>query len=161
MFSWSATNMPDIDLDSICHKHSVCSEEKLVAQRWQKLGEERERVVKEEFEKLVRAGFIREVAYKHCDGQEIQQKVDDVCWLHWPQQSLPEVHIPTPLTSTGLSTKLVDKKIWVSSMHTRVIARARCTHRMKVRLHSSLKMKISSTKSCLSIWRTPVPRTRD
>lgn len=55
--------MLDIYPNFICHKISIFPKAKPVAQRWQKLGEERQQDVKEETEKLIKVSFIREVTY--------------------------------------------------------------------------------------------------
>ena len=63
LFAWSVADMPDIDRNFICHKLSFFSEAKPIAQRRRKLGEGKRQAVKEESEKLIKVGFIREVKY--------------------------------------------------------------------------------------------------
>lgn len=63
LFTWSTTNMPDVDPSIICHKLSLCPDAKPISQKKMKLGEEMRGVVEEETKWLVKAGFIREIKY--------------------------------------------------------------------------------------------------
>jgi len=62
-FSWSSTNMPDIDLDFLCHRLTMDKKVRPVIQRKRKLNKERCLVVKEETQKLLKDGHIREIQY--------------------------------------------------------------------------------------------------
>nr|KYP70059.1 hypothetical protein KK1_009267 [Cajanus cajan] len=55
--------MPGIDVDFICHRLAIHKEAKPVAQRKRKVGGERREAVMVKTQKLLNAGFIREVRY--------------------------------------------------------------------------------------------------
>nr|KYP56988.1 Retrovirus-related Pol polyprotein from transposon 297 family [Cajanus cajan] len=55
--------MPGIDADFICHRLAIHKEAKLVTQRKRKVGSERREAIVAETQKLLNAGFIREVRY--------------------------------------------------------------------------------------------------
>ncbi|RDX78297.1 hypothetical protein CR513_41446, partial [Mucuna pruriens] len=63
VFAWSSANMPGIDPEFICHRLSITSGFRPVAQRRRMLGEEKRRAAHEETKKLLVAGFIREIQY--------------------------------------------------------------------------------------------------
>nr|KYP70485.1 Transposon Ty3-G Gag-Pol polyprotein [Cajanus cajan] len=63
LFAWSSADMPDIDADFISHRLAIHKEAKPVAQRKRKVGGERREAVIVETQKLLNAGFIREVRY--------------------------------------------------------------------------------------------------
>nr|KYP33134.1 Retrovirus-related Pol polyprotein from transposon opus [Cajanus cajan] len=63
LFAWSSADMPGISADLICHKLAIHKEAKPVAQRKRKVGGERREVIVTETQKLLNAGFIREVRY--------------------------------------------------------------------------------------------------
>ena len=62
-FAWSASDMPGIDPDFLCHHLSVDATVRPVRQRRRKFNEERQQVVKDETQKLLSAGHIREIQY--------------------------------------------------------------------------------------------------
>nr|KYP53835.1 hypothetical protein KK1_024409 [Cajanus cajan] len=62
-FAWSSTDMLGIDADFICHKLAIHKEAKPVTQRKRKVGGERQEAIVVETQKLLNAGFIREVRY--------------------------------------------------------------------------------------------------
>ncbi|XP_068476567.1 uncharacterized protein [Phaseolus vulgaris] len=62
-FAWSASDMPGIDPDFLCHHLSMDATVRPVRQRRRKFNEERQLVVREETKKLLRAGHIREIQY--------------------------------------------------------------------------------------------------
>ncbi|XP_068504586.1 uncharacterized protein [Phaseolus vulgaris] len=62
-FAWSASDMPDIDPDFLCHHLSMDATVRPVRQRRRKFNEKRQLVVREETQKLLRAGHIREIQY--------------------------------------------------------------------------------------------------
>ena len=62
-FAWSASDMPGIDPDFLCHHLSMDNTVRLVRQRRRKFNEERQLVVREETQKLLKAGHIREIQY--------------------------------------------------------------------------------------------------
>jgi len=55
--------MPGIDPRIMTHRLSVCKEAKPVAQKKRRLGEEKRKAAMEEVQKLLNAGFIREIQY--------------------------------------------------------------------------------------------------
>ena len=62
-FAWSASDMPGIDPDFLCHHLSMDATVRPVRQRRRKFNEERRLVVKEETQKLLSAGHIWEMQY--------------------------------------------------------------------------------------------------
>ena len=62
-FVWTASDMPGIDLDFLCHHLTMDAKVRPVRQRRRKFNEERRLVVKEEMHKLLNAGHIREIQY--------------------------------------------------------------------------------------------------
>nr|KYP73029.1 Transposon Ty3-I Gag-Pol polyprotein [Cajanus cajan] len=63
LFAWTPSDMPGVDPEVMCHKLSVCTEARPIAQRKRKMGTERKLAVETEVAKLLDAGFIREVHY--------------------------------------------------------------------------------------------------
>ncbi|XP_068476954.1 uncharacterized protein [Phaseolus vulgaris] len=62
-FAWSASDMPGIDPDFLCHHLSMDATVRPVRQRRRKFNEERRLVIREETQKLLSAGHIREIQY--------------------------------------------------------------------------------------------------
>ena len=62
-FAWSASDMPGIDPNFLCHHLSMDVTVRPVRQRRRKFNEERQQVVKNEMQKLLSAGHIREIQY--------------------------------------------------------------------------------------------------
>jgi len=62
-FAWTASDMPGIDPDFLCHHLTMNAKVRPVRQRSRKFNEERCLVVKEETQKLLSAGHIREIQY--------------------------------------------------------------------------------------------------
>jgi len=62
-FAWNAADMPSIDPDFLCHRLTMDAKVRPVRQRRRKFNEERCLVVKEETQKLLSAGLIREIQY--------------------------------------------------------------------------------------------------
>jgi len=62
-FAWSASDMPGIDPDFLCHHLSMDHTVRPVCQRRRKFNEEKQLVVHEETQKLLKAGHIREIQY--------------------------------------------------------------------------------------------------
>ncbi|XP_068503666.1 uncharacterized protein [Phaseolus vulgaris] len=61
--AWSASNMPGIDPDFLCHRLTMDPHVRPVLQRRQKFNEERRRFIREETKKLLKANYIREIQY--------------------------------------------------------------------------------------------------
>ena len=62
-FAWSASNMPGIDPDFLCHRLTMDPQVRPVCQRRRKFNDERRQVIREETHKLLSAGHIREIQY--------------------------------------------------------------------------------------------------
>ena len=62
-FAWTVTDMPGIDPDFLCHRLTMDTKVRPVRQRQRKFNEERCLVVKQETQKLLNAGHIREIQY--------------------------------------------------------------------------------------------------
>jgi len=62
-FAWSASDMPDIDPDFLCHDLTMDPKVRPVRQRRRKFNDERRLIVREEMQKLLSAGHIREIEY--------------------------------------------------------------------------------------------------
>ncbi|XP_068486702.1 uncharacterized protein [Phaseolus vulgaris] len=62
-FTWSASDMSGIDPDFLCHHLTMDPKVRLVRQRRRKFNEERRQVIREETQKLLSAGHIREIQY--------------------------------------------------------------------------------------------------
>jgi len=63
VFAWSASDMPGIDPDFLCHHLSMYATVRPMRQRRRKFNEERRLVIREETLKLLSAGHIREIQY--------------------------------------------------------------------------------------------------
>ncbi|GKV48101.1 hypothetical protein SLEP1_g54937 [Rubroshorea leprosula] len=63
VFAWTSADMPGIPTSVFQHKFSTNPLKKPVTQKRRLFGGERLKVIKEEFEKLLQAGFIRRVDY--------------------------------------------------------------------------------------------------
>lgn len=63
LFAWSASDMPDIDPNFVCHKLNIDPQAKPIAQRRRKVGGDRHEAIRDETRKLLDAGFIGEAAY--------------------------------------------------------------------------------------------------
>jgi len=62
-FAWSASDMPGIDPDLLCHCLTMDPKVRPVRQRRRKFNEETRQVIKEETKKLLSVGHIREIQY--------------------------------------------------------------------------------------------------
>nr|KYP59710.1 Retrovirus-related Pol polyprotein from transposon 17.6 [Cajanus cajan] len=62
-FAWSASDMPGIDPDFLCHRLMVDPNAKPVIQKRRKFGEDKRKAIAEETKKLLVAGHIREIQY--------------------------------------------------------------------------------------------------
>ena len=63
LFAWKPTDMPNVDPNIVCHHPALDPAIKLIAQRKRKEGEEKRKVVEDEFKKLMKANFIKEIRY--------------------------------------------------------------------------------------------------
>jgi len=62
-FTWSASDMPGIDPDFLCHRLEMDPQIKPVRQRRRKFNEERRQAIRDETRKLLAAGHIKEIQY--------------------------------------------------------------------------------------------------
>ena len=62
-FAWSASDMPGIDPDFLCHRLAMDPQVRLIRQRRRKFNEEKRQAIKDETQKLLAAGHIREIQY--------------------------------------------------------------------------------------------------
>jgi len=62
-FAWSASDMPGVDPDFLCHRLAMDPQVRPVRQRRRKFNEEKRQVIHEETRKLLAAGHIREIQY--------------------------------------------------------------------------------------------------
>ncbi|XP_014491680.1 uncharacterized protein LOC106754195 [Vigna radiata var. radiata] len=63
LFAWSASNMPGIHPSVIAHKLSIFREARPVSQKKRRFGDEKRATIRGEVDKLLKAGFIRELTY--------------------------------------------------------------------------------------------------
>ena len=63
IFAWSPADMPGIDTRVSCHRLAIQKGAKPVQQKKRNHGAERQKAIKEEVNKLLQAGFIREVQH--------------------------------------------------------------------------------------------------
>ena len=63
VFAWTHEDMPGIDPEVACHKLAIKKGARAVRQKRRCFNQERYEAVNDEVEKLLRAGFIREVSY--------------------------------------------------------------------------------------------------
>ena len=80
VFAWSHEEMPKIDRWLIKHGLNVSPTKKPVQQKRQVFGLERNKVIMEEAEKLLIAGFIREVYYPKWLANVVMVKKSNVKW---------------------------------------------------------------------------------
>jgi len=62
-FAWSSSDMPDIDPDFLCHHLTMDPKVRPVRQRRRKFNDDRRQIIKEETQKLLSLGHIREIQY--------------------------------------------------------------------------------------------------
>ena len=60
-FAWSASDMPGIDPDFLCHHLTMDTQVRPVRQRRRKFNEERRQAIRDETQKLFAVSHIREV----------------------------------------------------------------------------------------------------
>jgi len=62
-FAWSASDMPGIDPDFLCHRLAMDPQVKPIRQRRRKFNEEKRQAIRDETQKLLAASHIREIQY--------------------------------------------------------------------------------------------------
>nr|KYP43116.1 Retrovirus-related Pol polyprotein from transposon 17.6 [Cajanus cajan] len=63
LFAWTASDMPGIDPNFLCHRLAICRDARPVAQKKRKMGDEKRKAANAEVQKLLHAKFIRDVTY--------------------------------------------------------------------------------------------------
>ena len=79
-FAWSASDMPDIDPDFLCHHLTMDPQVRPVRQRRRKFNEERQQVIKEETKKLLSVDHIREIQYPEWLANVVLMKKANEKW---------------------------------------------------------------------------------
>ena len=86
IFAWSPSDMPGIPREVAEHSLDVRPNSKPVKQRLRRFDELKRRAIGEELQKLLAAGFIKEVfhplARKSSISKEKEWKLEDVCGFH-------------------------------------------------------------------------------
>ncbi|XP_077232452.1 uncharacterized protein LOC143869779 [Tasmannia lanceolata] len=90
IFAWAPAGMPEIDPDVIVHKLSVDPTCRPVKQKRRHFAPERQRAIREEVEKLLRADFIQEIKYPDWLANVVmvrknQRKMENLHRLHRPK----------------------------------------------------------------------------
>ena len=62
-FAWAAYDMPEIDPGFLCHRLAMDPQVRPIRQRRRKFNEDKRQAIKEETQKLLAAGHIREIQY--------------------------------------------------------------------------------------------------
>jgi len=78
--AWSASDMPGIDSDFLCHHLAMDPKVRPVRQRRRKFNEERRLVVQEETKKLLSVGHIREIQYPEWPANVVLVKKTNGNW---------------------------------------------------------------------------------
>ena len=98
-FAWTAADMPGIDPDFLCHHLTMDAKVRHVGQRRRKFNGERCLVVKEETQKLLSAGHIREIQYPEWLANVVLVTKANGKWrvrrLHGFEQGVPQRFVPT------------------------------------------------------------------
>ncbi|KAL0387509.1 UNVERIFIED_CONTAM: hypothetical protein Sradi_2632700 [Sesamum radiatum] len=63
MFAWNPLDFKEINLEVIVHKLNMDPQAKLVKQKKRSFGMEHNRIIEEEVQKLLKAGYVDEVQY--------------------------------------------------------------------------------------------------
>ena len=79
-FAWSALDMPGIDPDFLCHHLAMDTQVRPVRRRRRKFNEERKQAIRDETQKLLAAGHIREVQYPEWLANVVLVKKNDGKW---------------------------------------------------------------------------------
>ncbi|XP_057444763.1 uncharacterized protein LOC130737008 [Lotus japonicus] len=109
LFSWSARDLPGIDPEFICHKLALNPGMKPIAQLKRKMGEEKALAVKTETNKLIDAGFIREVKYPTWLANVVMVKKSNGKWRMCTYYTDLNKHCPKDSYPLPNIDKLVDR----------------------------------------------------
>jgi len=97
MFAWTAADMPGVDPSIIVHKLSIYKEARPITQKKRKLGKEKRQATKEEAEKLMRVGFIREAHYTMWLANVVMVKKSNGKWrMYIDYTELNKARISSP-----------------------------------------------------------------
>jgi hypothetical protein len=94
VFAWCHDDMRGIDPSVISHRLNVDPNYRPLKQKRRNFVLERNQVIHEEVERLLKAGFIREVDYPQagqcCLGEKVKREMENVLGFHRPQQGVPK-----------------------------------------------------------------------
>ena len=80
VFAWTHDDMPDIDPSTICHKLNVDPSIRPVKQKRQVFALDRNQAISDEVEKILTAGFIKEVYYPNWLANVVMVKKSNGKW---------------------------------------------------------------------------------
>ena len=80
IFAWTAADMPGISPDLITHKLNIDPNRKTVKQKKRNFAPERQEAIKEEVEKLLKAGFIEEIQFPEWLANPVMVKKANGKW---------------------------------------------------------------------------------
>ncbi|XP_057436319.1 uncharacterized protein LOC130728766 [Lotus japonicus] len=109
LFAWSAKDFPGIDPEFICHKLALNPGAKPIVQFKRKMGEEKAEAVKVETNKLLEAGFIREVKYPTWLANVVMVKKANGKWRMCTDYTDLNKHCPKDSYPLPNIDKLVDR----------------------------------------------------
>ncbi|XP_057446220.1 uncharacterized protein LOC130738281 [Lotus japonicus] len=109
LFAWSAKDLPGIDPEFICHKLALNPRAKPIVQFKRKMGEEKAEDVKVETNKLLEAGFIREVKYPTWLANVVMVKNANGKWRMCTDYTDLNKHCPKDSYPLPNIDKLVDR----------------------------------------------------
>ena len=137
-FAWSASDMSGIDPDFLCHHLSMDATVRPVRQRRRKFKEERQLVIREETQKLLSAGHIREIQYPEWLANIVLVKKANVKWRMCVDftdlnKACPKDLYPLQALTHSWTVPPVARFLafW---MHSRDTTRLKCTQETRVKL---------------------------
>ncbi|XP_074377256.1 uncharacterized protein LOC141718770 [Apium graveolens] len=80
VFAWTSTNMPRIDPNLITHRLNINPTRKAIRKKKRNYAPDRLEAIKQEFEKLLEAGFIEEVQFLEWLANPVMVKKDNGKW---------------------------------------------------------------------------------
>jgi len=139
-FAWSASDMPGIDPDILCHHLNMDANVRPIRQRRRKFNEERCLVVKEETQKLLSAGHIREIQYPEWLANVLLVKKGNGKWRMCVdftdlKKACPKDSYPLPSIDALVDNALGCKMLSFLDAF-QVTIRSRCTPKMKAKRRS-------------------------
>ncbi|XP_057432548.1 uncharacterized protein LOC130725323 [Lotus japonicus] len=109
LFAWTAKDLLGIDPEFICHKLALNPGAKPIVQFKRKMGEEKAEAVKVETNKLLEAGFIREVKYPTWLANVVMVKKANGKWQMCTDYTDLNKHCPKDSYPLPNIDKLVDR----------------------------------------------------